>query len=66
MAKKKKLAVIVSTNEILTKEKRRSYKKDHPGERLSFALRFPNFPLYVSIISLLLVIASVFLHGTLR
>nr|DAZ28496.1 MAG TPA: hypothetical protein [Caudoviricetes sp.] len=41
--KKESLEVIVWTDRILTKEERRNYKKDHPGKRLSFALRYPNF-----------------------
>lgn len=43
MRRKEKLEVIVWTDKFLTKEKRRNYKKDHPGKRLSFALRYPYF-----------------------
>ena len=61
-----KRVVVVSTDKLLTAEQRRNYKKEHPGERLSFILRFPNFPLYVSIISLLLVIVKIFLLDKLQ
>lgn len=60
--KRNKRDVIIYTNEYLTKEKRRSFKKEHPGKRLCFRLRFPWFPTVISIISLLLVIISLFLH----
>lgn len=55
----KKLTVIVSTGRELTPKERRGFKKDHPGYRLCFMLRYPNFPLWFSISSLLVVIASI-------
>jgi hypothetical protein len=44
--------VIVITGHELTPEERKNYSKDHPGSRLCFRLRFPNFPLYVQSIVL--------------
>lgn len=61
-----KKTVIVYTDKPLTKKQRRSFEKDHPGYRLCFRLRYPNFPLLISVISLLLVIASGVLRGILR
>lgn len=59
--KKQKLEVIVITGHELTKEERKNYKRDHPGYRLAFWLRYPDFPLYLggaavvlSVIALLL------------
>lgn len=46
--------LIVTTERELTKEERRSFAKDHPGYRLCFRLRYPNFPLVISIIALLI------------
>lgn len=46
--------VIVITGHELTPEERKNYSKDHPGSRLCFRLRFPNFPLYVQSIVLLI------------
>ena len=40
--------VIVITGHELTPEERKNYSKDHPGSRLCF----PNFPLYVQSIVL--------------
>lgn len=47
-----KKQVIVITEHELTKEERVNYEKDHPGYRLCFRLRYPNFPLYVEGIAL--------------
>lgn len=46
--------VIVITGHELTPEERKNYSKDHPGSRLCFRLRFPNFPLYVQSIVLVM------------
>ena len=46
--------VIVITGHELTPEERKNYSKDHPGSRLCFRLRFPNFPLYVQSIVLVI------------
>lgn len=46
--------VIVITDHELTPEERKNYSKDHPGSRLCFRLRFPNFPLYVQSIVLVI------------
>ena len=61
-----KRTVIVSVPYDLSKEERRSFHKDHPGYRLCFRQRYPNFPLVIAVISLVLVIASEFLHGMFR
>ena len=50
--------VVISTPHPLTKEERRNFKKDHPGLRLSIWLRYPNLPLIISIIALLVAIAK--------
>lgn len=52
MKKKQKKRVIIHTDKPLTKEQRRNYSKDHPGERLALHLRYPDFPLYVSLVAL--------------
>ena len=57
---------VVSVPYKLSKEERRSFHKDHPGYRLCFRQRYPNFPLVIAIASLVLVIASEFLRGMLR
>lgn len=49
--KRKKKEVIVCADG-LTKEQRMNFSKEHPGQRLSFMLRFPNAPLVISIIVL--------------
>lgn len=55
MQKKK---IVYWTEKELTQEERRNYKKEHPGKRLCFRLRFPNVPLIISIISLSLVVGK--------
>ena len=64
--KKQKLEVIVITGHELTKEERKNYKRDHPGYRLAFWLRYPDFPLYLggaavvlSVIALLLKLQAI-------
>lgn len=54
--------IIVSTKRPLTKEERRSFAKDHPGKRLCFRLRYPNFPLVFSIIALLISLSKLILE----
>ena len=61
-----KRTVIVSVPFKLSKKERRSFRKDHPGYRLCFRQRYPNFLLVIAVISLVLVIASEFLHGMFR
>lgn len=51
----KRKKVIVWVERPLTKEQRKNFKKENPGFRLSFRLRYPNFPETILIISLLLV-----------
>lgn len=53
--------VIVSVKRELTKKERRSFSKDHPGKRLCFRLRYPNFPLVLSIITLLISLGTLIL-----
>lgn len=57
--------VIVTTKGDLTKEERRSFAKDHPGYRLCFRLRYPNLPLVISIIALLISIGKIILEETI-
>lgn len=47
-----KRQVIVITHKELSKEERKKYAKEHPGYRLSIPLRYPDFPIYVSIIAI--------------
>lgn len=47
------MVTIVSTEKELTKEERKCYKKTHPGKRLCFRLRHPNFPIVSSIVALI-------------
>lgn len=49
---KKGVQVIVYTDETLTTKARKDFKKNHPGYRLCFSLRYPNFPLVISSIAL--------------
>lgn len=39
--------VIVITDHELSPEERKNYSKEHPGRRLCFRLRYPDFPLYL-------------------
>lgn len=64
--KKSKKEVIVMTTRELTKRERREYAQKHPGERLCFRLRYPNFPMFISVIALLLVLLPTVLRGILR
>ncbi len=52
----KKLKVIVWTDRKLTKRERKNFKTEHPGYRLSFQLRYPNFPLIMLVIAAMLVV----------
>lgn len=38
----------------LTKEQRRNFKKENPGKRLAFPCRYPNFPIYLSTVCLIM------------
>ena len=42
-----KREVIVWVSGPLTKEQRRNFKKEHPGKRLSFYLRYPSLSMYL-------------------
>lgn len=52
----KNLKVIIWTDRKLTKRERKNFKTEHPGYRLSFQLRYPNFPLFMLAISAVLLI----------
>ena len=58
--------VIVITGHELTPEERKNYSKDHPGSRLCFRLRFPNFPLYVQSIVLVIEIILIIQKGVTK
>ncbi len=45
--------VIIMTEKELTRKERKNYAKEHPGERLCFRLRYPYFPLYLSVIAII-------------
>ncbi len=49
-----KKEIIVSVEKPLTTKERRNFSKAKPGKRLCFGLRFPHFPLVISIIALLI------------
>lgn len=54
MRKREKKKVIVWVDHELTKEERKNFSKNYPGERLCFRLRYPYFPLYLSMIAVLI------------
>lgn len=52
--------IVVVWEKDLTDEQRKNYEKDHPGYRLSFSMKHPNFPIYAaSIAGILAVIATI-------
>ena len=56
----RKKIVIVSVGKKLTKKERQSFEKDHPGYRLCFRLKYPNFPFVIStVISLIALTVSI-------
>jgi hypothetical protein len=54
----KKQLIIWTDADLSTREKRRAYEKENPDKRLCFELKHPDFPLFISIISLLLVVCK--------
>lgn len=50
MKKEKKITVWDGN---LTDEQIKNFEKDHPGYRLAFELRHPEFPVYISLLSVL-------------
>lgn len=42
----------------LSRKERRDYKKDHPGYRLAFPARFPNFSIYISLMAIIISIVQ--------
>ena len=53
-----KREVIVYTDEVLTAKDRKEYKKTHPGKRLCFSLRYPDFYYWLSWVALAISIIS--------
>ena len=49
-----KRAVVVWTDRELSLRERKNYKKENPGKRLCFRLRFPDFPVVCSVITSIL------------
>lgn len=43
----------------LSKEERKNFKKENPGYRLCFRLRFPYFPLYVSYAAIVIFVLNI-------
>lgn len=56
---KVKRKVIVATSRELTKEERKNYKKENPGYRLCFRLRFPDFPIYVGALAVIIMLLNI-------
>lgn len=56
-----KMEVIIWTDRELTREERKNFKKDNPGKRLCFRLRYPNFPIYLSLLVLTVQVTVIFL-----
>lgn len=44
---KRERKLIIWTGRKLSKTERKNFKRENPGERLCFRLRYPNFPLFV-------------------
>lgn len=42
----------------LTSKQRKRFKKEHPGYRLCYRLRFPNAPLFISIVALIFAVCG--------
>lgn len=57
--------IVIVPERPLSKEQRRNFKKENPGYKLDFMSRYPGFPLFVSVISLLLVICKPILNDML-
>lgn len=57
MAKK----IVVVWEKDLTDEQRKNYEKDHPGYRLSFAMKHPNFPIYFGVLAAVGIAVSIVL-----
>lgn len=58
---KKEVIVDILDGE-LTKEDRRNFKKNHPGRRLCFRLRFPYFPEYLACVAIAIFILNIFIN----
>lgn len=41
--------IVVVWEKGLTDEQRKNYEAEHPGYRLSFEMRYPNFPIYFTL-----------------
>ena len=46
----------------LSKEERKNFKKENPGYRLCFRLRFPYFPLYVSCVAIAIFVLNIVIN----
>ena len=55
---KHKRLIPVYPDHRLTRKERREYKKDHPGYRLAFPARFPNFSIYISLMAIIISIVQ--------
>ena len=58
----KKKNIIIATGHELSRDERKNYAKEHPGSRLCFRLRYPNFPLYLQITVLVIALAVLVLQ----
>ena len=56
-----KMEVIIWTDKELTREERKNFKRNNPGKRLCFRLRYPNFPIYLSLLVLIIQVTVIFL-----
>lgn len=65
MGKREKKIVVV-WEKGLTDEQVRNYERDHPGYRLSFEMRHPDFPLCLSMGTVLFLIAVLVLTILLK
>nr|DAS81915.1 MAG TPA: hypothetical protein [Caudoviricetes sp.] len=56
-----KREVIIWTDKELTREERKNFKRNNPGKRLCFRLRYPNFPIHLSLLVLVVQVTVIFL-----
>lgn len=56
-----KRETVIFTPTELTEQERRNFKKDHPGKRLCFRLRYPKVPQYTRVAAISLIIIALFL-----
>lgn len=58
----KKKNIIIATGHELSRDERKNYAKEHPGSRLCFRLRYPNFPMYLQVILLIFALIVLWLQ----